>query len=138
MFEVYTMYVFEQPFIVKLHCEERRCPMLCISDKAPPFVMMSLDEAIPYLTEEELGNFKNVKSSDKPGCIAGSKLSLRYYLALLCDHYGCPFAVRIKAPDVFICVAMSVKEYNRRVSADDVITEEDIAQAMKEFDEEEA
>lgn len=138
MFEVYTMYAFEQPFIVKLHCEERRCPMLCISDKAPPFVMMSLDEAIPYLTEEELGSFKNTKSSDKPGYIAGSKLSLRYYLALLCDHYGCPFAVRIKAPDVFICVAMSVKEYNRRVSADDVITEEDIAQAMKEFDEEEA
>ena len=138
MFEVYPMQVFEQPFVVKPHCEERRCPMLCISDKAPPFVMMSLDEAIPYLTEEELGSFKNVKSSDKPGCIAGSKLSLRYYLALLCDHYGCPFAVRIKAPNVFICVAMSVKEYNRRVSADDVITEEDIAQAMKEFVEEEA
>ena len=134
MFEVYSMQAFEQPFAVKLHCEERRCPMLCISDRVPPFVMMSLDEAIPYLTEEELASFKNTKSSDKPGCLAGSKLGLRYYLALLCDYYGCPFAVRIKAPDVFICVAMSVKEYNRRVTAADVITDEDITQAMQEFD----
>ena len=137
MFEVYPMQAFEQPYVVKLHCEERRCPMLCISDRAPPFVMMSFDEAIPYLTEEELASFANAKSSDKPGCLAGSKLGLRYYLALLCDYYGCPFAVKIKAPDVFICIAMSVKEYNRRVSADDVISEEDIAQAMKEYNKDE-
>lgn len=137
MFEVYPMQVFEQPFVVKLHCEERRCPMLCVSDKAPPFVMMSLDKAMPYLTEEDLGNSKSSAQSDKPGYIVGNKLSLRYYLALLCDYYSCPFAIRIKAPDVFICIAMSVKEYNRRVSADDVITEEDIAQAKKEFAEEE-
>lgn len=137
MFEVYTMYNFENPFIVKLHCEERRCPMLCVSDRVPPFMMMSLDEALPYLTEEDYERFRKAGPETFTACIPGSRLKLRYYLAILCDFLGYPIAVPIKGPDVFICVAMSVKEYNRRVGAEMAITEEDLTKAMTKLHEKE-
>ena len=133
MFEVYPMQLFEQPYMVKLHCEKRRCPILCVSDRVPPFVMMSFDEACPFLTPEDLDRFQT-KATEQPFCIPGSKLSLRYYVALLCDHFGCPIAINIKAPDVLICIAISVKEYNRRVGKAAAVTEEDIAEAMNTFE----
>lgn len=133
MFEVYPMQVFEQPFVVKLHCEERRCPMLCVSDRVPPFVMMSFDEACPILTQEDFDRFEN-SSVDQPFCIPGSKLTLRYYVALLCDYFGFPILINIKAPDVLPCIAISVKEYNRRVREDAAVTEQDIAEAMKSLE----
>ena len=130
MFEVYPMQVFEQPFVVKLHCERRSCPILCVSDRVPPFVMMSFDEACPILTQEDLDRFQS-KDAEQPFCIPGSKVALRYYVALLCERFGCPIAINIKAPDVLVCIAISVKEYNRRVGIDAAVTEEDIAKAMK-------
>ena len=133
MFEVYPMQLFEQPYMVKLHCERRECPILCISDRVPPFVMMSFDEACSFLTPDDFDRFQT-KNTEQPFCIPGSKLALRYYVALLCDYFGYPIAINIKAPDVIICIAISVKEYNRRVGNDAVITEEDIAEAMKTFE----
>ena len=101
MFEVYPMQVFEQPFVVKLHCERRSCPILCVSDRVPPFVMMSFDEACPILTQEDLDRFQS-KDAEQPFCLPGSKLALRYYVALLCEHFRFPIAINIKAPDVLV------------------------------------
>lgn len=133
MFTVYNMYEFEEPYVVKLHCEERQSPMLCISDRVPPFVMMSFDEAYNILTPEDFELLRHTRKNDRPINLPGSKLKLRYYIALLCNYYEGPIAIHIKAPDVFLCVAMSVKCYNHRVGADAAITEDHIAKAMESF-----
>ena len=133
MVRAYPMSVFEDHKLVRKACAKTHDRLLCISDRAPPFVITSLKDAEAYLTEDDWARFKSPQSHSVPTVLTGSKLELRYYVALLCNHFNVPIMIRINDPERFICIAFSLTEYNRRFKNSRSLTDEDVQLAKRKF-----
>lgn len=133
MVRAYPMSVFEDHVLVRKACEKTHDHLLCVSDRAPAFVILGLKDAEPFLTEDDWARFKPPHAYTTPTVLTGSKLALRYYVALLCDYFNVPIMIRINAPERFICIAVSLAEYNRRFKASRPLTDQDVQKAKEKF-----
>jgi len=133
MVRAYPMSVFEDHRLVRKACEKTHDRLLCVSDRVPAFVIMGIKDAEPYLTEDDWTRFRAPQSHSIPTVLTGSKLELRYYVALLCTHFNIPIMIRINDPERFICIAFSLTEYNRRFKHSRSLTDEDVQKAKRKF-----
>lgn len=119
----------EVPKMVRQLCESENSPVLFVSKLVPPVVLMRLELFLGYSTEDE-DFFASAQSTDIPRTMPGSSLRIQHYLPLLCAHFNRPIAVLFVRPS-FVCVAMTVDDYNRRVGPQNVISEKTLHQAIE-------